>query len=834
MGVHGLTTYLREKKRTLSVTTVLSSSSNNSQVPIVVDGWSFIYDLYNHSNLPWVYGGEYNEFVQLVKKVVESWIKVGLQVYFVFDGACPDLKFPTVISRLGQSHVHPAQLFFRTSASSRSTGRFLSENRILPPLAYSACIHALETLRSRLGGVGLELHFADEEGDPYAVELAGRLGGYVVGNDSDFVILNSDGYRGYIPLDELVWVTAVAEDPIPVNNEDGEFQTVRKPKAKRKVPHNAQNLGGLLPPDDTEDLTLNFVSYSPQTLATHLKIPVSLLPLFGALVGNDFSKELESNSRKVQGLFFERSLSLSQRIDKAASTICSVMSPNNQRRKLKHPVGSVMDLIDRTVNALLARLASTMGTGEVDAIVEKIVNSALQYAIPKYGGDITGREGLWPTSVCALHDAEACSFLPMISANVMRQTEKSDQADPHLLEAREKYLDAYRGGLFSPKMMDTLSTGSSWARIFLENPDLETVARSIGRPIREWIYTILDDTVGLPVSEVEAPDSTRGNDEIEEESDDDELIDVVESDSDDELEVARRRDYLAPLKGELHRLHSDEISDNEGSQDDTATEPPASIISHRLLPQGPRTVTEYLRRGTRIASDVVIVKPLAELLSSISLPKYADENAPPLVLRSEEERFTVFLLSLKSDLPAIRSLPSECILAILAVRWVVQTLHTRLQESNSKEREKERWSKNEARCLLSSFTWSSNETAPLNLESPPPIEDRNVQLMAQILMALDTIEQLAQCLLLTDRVPSNAYQLSGLTFHALLTGKISPPSSLPLGIWEAVEVDLLDSFQEERVKKSRKSHAEKPFMPSPAKKNIQKKGLFTMLGDMDA
>jgi hypothetical protein len=51
----------------------------------------------------------------------------------------------------------------------------------------------------------VEIHFADEEGDPYAVELAGRLGGYVIGKDSDFVIFHSDGYKGYIPLDEMTW-----------------------------------------------------------------------------------------------------------------------------------------------------------------------------------------------------------------------------------------------------------------------------------------------------------------------------------------------------------------------------------------------------------------------------------------------------------------------------------------------------------------------------------------------------------------------------------------------------------------------------------------------------
>lgn len=48
--------------------------------------YRFIYNLYQSSGLPWVYGGEYVEFVRLVKEVVESWIKVGLQVYFVFDG----------------------------------------------------------------------------------------------------------------------------------------------------------------------------------------------------------------------------------------------------------------------------------------------------------------------------------------------------------------------------------------------------------------------------------------------------------------------------------------------------------------------------------------------------------------------------------------------------------------------------------------------------------------------------------------------------------------------------------------------------------------------------
>ncbi|KAF9485956.1 PIN domain-like protein [Pholiota conissans] len=836
MGVHGLTTYLREKKRLLSTTTALSSSSTTA-VPIVVDGWSFIYDLYQSSNLPWVYGGEYVEFVRLVKSVVESWIRVGLKVYFVFDGACPDLKFPTVISRLAQSHVQPAQLFFRTSVASRSAGRFLSETRILPPLAYSACIYALESLRTTTEG--LELHFADEEGDPYAVELAGRLGGYVVGNDSDFVIFNSEGYRGYIPLDEMVWQTPVVEESEPINEEDGDFQPVKNSKAKRKPAHNAQNLGGLLPPENAGQLTLSFISYSPDTLAKQLKIPTSLLPLLGALVGNDFSKESESNSRKIQALFFERSLSLSQRIEKVAATIHTVIAPGASHRKAKHQVGSVMDLIDRTVNALLSRLVTSMGTGEIEQIVEKIVNATLQYAIPKYGGDVAGHEGLWSSRVCALHDAEACTILPMISHNVMQQAEKTDQADPNLLEAREKYLDAYRGGLFSPKNMDVLNTGSSWARIFLENPDLETVGRSIGQPIREWIYSILDDTVGLPITDAGAENTAAdGNESTDmpngdvDASDDEELIDVVESDDED---IPIPSDYLAPLKGELHRLHSG----SEDTSDDEATEPPASIISHRSLVRSPPTVIDYCRRGTRIAAEVVNVKPISEMLDSISLPEYADENAPPLILRSEEERFTILLRILHSDIPDIRHLRAEATLAALAVRWVVKTLHTRWEGTGSKEREKERWSKNEAQAFLSSFIWASSDIVNgdhLKSNPPPPIDDRNIQLTAQILMAMDTIEQLSQTLLLIDRVPSSAHQFSGRAFHALLTGTASFKPSLPADMWPIAEAGLSDAFLQERAKKVKKAKAEKPAATpaSKVKTNGSKAGLFALLGDMDA
>jgi hypothetical protein len=46
----------------------------------------FIYQLYEESRLPWVYGGEYEGFSACVGRVVNAWMAVGLRVYFVFDG----------------------------------------------------------------------------------------------------------------------------------------------------------------------------------------------------------------------------------------------------------------------------------------------------------------------------------------------------------------------------------------------------------------------------------------------------------------------------------------------------------------------------------------------------------------------------------------------------------------------------------------------------------------------------------------------------------------------------------------------------------------------------
>ncbi|KAF7375869.1 XPG-I-2 domain-containing protein [Mycena sanguinolenta] len=756
MGVHGLSTYLRETRK-LSESYALPSSGGDG-INIVVDGWSFIYDVYRSSGLPWVYGGQYAAFGKIVTAVVDAWVSVGFTIYFVFDGPCPSLKFPTQVS----------------------------QSSLL--LAYTACLDALKAICRSTDAVSI--HYADEEGDPYAVELAGRVGAFVVGTDSDFVIFNSEGYRGYIPLDEMVWTVPTPEEPTIVGDDD-DFQQVRKPKARKKA-MNPGSSRGIIPPESTSELSLSFTAYSPMALASHLNLPVTLLPLFGALVGNDFSNQSASPRRNVQILFFERHLNLSQRITRVATTMHSILSVSTQKGKQK-PVGSVMDLIDKTVNALLVRSISSMGSGEIEAIVERIVEATLQYALPKNEDDT---QDLWPTDICALHEADICPILPMFSRLVTAEALVEEREnDDELLkrnELRSQYLSAYRDGHLDPKVLDILHTGTSWPRLFLETPDFETVSRVFGRPLRQWGYAILHDALGLQ------PPS------------DEEITSEVD-DSDDE----KGADLLAPLKGALDQLVSD---------DDKAATPASSSTRGTQSP----IIIEYVRRGTRIAEEPVTVPSISDLLSSISSADLPF-NTLPILSQPEPDRFTILLRVLKSDTIPIRSLAPEKLAAVLCLRWVLLTLHSRALENGSKEREKERWTRKEARCFLAAFSWTAEEKPPSGQENTfPEILDRNVQLTAQVLTALESIAHFSQILLVNNRLPSPALLFSGADFHSYLTG--IKTAHVPDTLWDACVDDIGEAFGDERKKKPKKTKQAPALLP----KKPAGGGLFDLLMDADA
>ncbi|KAJ3549790.1 hypothetical protein NM688_g5140 [Phlebia brevispora] len=845
MGVHGLATYLRENHSAIANTLVFSTVYDEV-TPLVIDGWSFIYDIINLSDLPWVYGGEYGQFAEVVTRVVHAWLSVGLRLYFVFDGPYPDLKFPTIISRMTRSGIQPSLLFFRTSAASRSAPRFLHESAILPPLMLAACVETLSKIaetarRAQDSPTLVEVHFADEEGDPYAVELAARLGAYVVGKDSDFVVLNAEGYAGYIPLDEMVWTAISAATSRFDQGDDDGFQTVVNSKAKKKAAA-SQRAGvgrGILPPDEPFDLQLTATSYTPIDLAAHLQIPPSLLPLLGALVGNDFTGSRDpssvstANPINLQWLFFERQLTLSQRIVRVAKTLSSILhtvfTPGTKNRP-KQQVSSVMELIERAVSILMVRSVEHMTSRERERVVERVVDATLQYAIPKYEGDVPGHEGLWSSGVCALHNADVCPLLRYLSTPPSAGALDSEELveEKALLETQERvralYVAAYRSGRLDPHILDTMRTGTFWYRQFLENPDLETVSRTFARPIQLWCYALLDSTLGLPEppEDQEVTSQTEPEDlnerAGEEDDDEDELIDVVEE-SDEE-------DPLAPLRGALQQLDGSQASASE------STPPPPSVSSHTrsTRPSRQKVVLEYVRRGTRLAAEEVPVPSLSELTSNDS-----DADASPIQLAPVEDRLDFML--------------PEQRLVCLTVRWIVSRLSVRAQASNgNKDREKERWSKHEVRAFLASFSWFAPQSRDASAdEQLVPIVDRNVQLVAQVLATMEALARFSQVLFVDGELPNPTLRFSGRLFHAYLTNtKPIPTQDVPDRLWHACTENLEHAFLEpsgKRRKKDKKKEAEGMNGAVTPKQNLSKGqktngiaigGKFGLLASLDA
>ncbi|KAI0249246.1 hypothetical protein BJV78DRAFT_1229292 [Lactifluus subvellereus] len=811
MGIHGLATYLREN-RALSTPLILSYDQSKSKptVPLVVDGWSFIYELHNQSRLPWVYGGELGEFHDLVIRVVRAWISVGFRPHFVFDGPYRLSKFATCTMRTTQSIIQPSLLFFRTSPLSRTNPRFLRENSILPSLCYAATLTALRSLNE-----SVEILIADDEGDPFAVELAGRLKGYVTGRDSDYVVLNAEGYAGYIPMDQMVWSTANSQ----ANGEGGQIQddagfvVARKSKARGHANEAQSSFQGIIPPDTASELYLSCVVYTPHGLAAHFQISITLLPLLGALIGNDFT----TDRRPINKLFFERDMTTSQRIARAANalkSVTAVATGTSPKKKARHQITSVVDFVDLTIESLLIR-SMTTGSGERESIVEKTVEATLQYAIPKHSD--RDEEFNLSISPCPLHRADFCPLIESLSSN--HPTENETEAQK---QVRSLYISAYRRGHFSPGLMDVLTTGTAWPELFLENPDVETVSRSLGRPIREWVYALLDDGIGLTEHETDQEGNELVETDADEESDGDEIVDVVEEDSDEDMGTDNP---LAPLQGAL-----DEFS--VGARPPPSTFSPVPISRRMRL----KHVIEHIRRGTRHVEEPVSVPSLASLLSAhdIDINSENDLDIFPIQLRNEEHRLTVFLRALGSNTRLVKALPSEYLMAAVSLRWVVRRLTIRANEAQpSTEREKEQWTTREAKAFLGSFSWPCSQKGGTSVEpfSPPP-ENRSVQLTAQILATFEAIEMLSQALLLTNKVPNPASMFSGGAFHHTL---VNAPDTqhIPSGLWDACVDGLEGAFAPEKDGKGKKHRKTKGSSAKaghgPAVHGARGQGMFEVL-----
>ncbi|KAM8840149.1 single-strand DNA endonuclease ASTE1 isoform 1-T3 [Spinachia spinachia] len=179
MGVHGLTTFVEEKRNLLQDVKFRDSR-------LVIDGCSLYFRLYFNQRLDQQHGGDYDGFAGLLTQFFSALATCNIQPYVVLDGGIDpsDKKFPTLRQRL-QSKIK--------EADSLSRGR---NGSVLPILTRDVFIQVLIQR-------GVPLVQCPAEADWEIACLARQWNCPVLTNDSDFYIFDLPG--GYLPLNFFHW-----------------------------------------------------------------------------------------------------------------------------------------------------------------------------------------------------------------------------------------------------------------------------------------------------------------------------------------------------------------------------------------------------------------------------------------------------------------------------------------------------------------------------------------------------------------------------------------------------------------------------------------------------
>lgn len=284
-------------------------------------------------------------------------------------------KHDTILNRL-REQLRLALLFHTTSVSSRSVPSFSRHSSILPPFTSQAFIHALHTL-------DVSTYFVPAgEADAICFSIADQLGAYVLGLDSDFMILVSSlgasNVKGYCPLDMLQWIDGAATNGTSKNGsevdgkgEDGDWAQAKP----RRGPQTAKP-SSLLPPPQLISPSLVLSVIAPNALRHRLRLPPSVLPLFASLIGNDYTPSSYAD------IFFEGGLTHVQKVEKVARILReTVFAPSNNIKPGTSDAGDqAVLLVKKVVNKLAFR--GFISDTELQEIVNVIIESTFRYILP--------------------------------------------------------------------------------------------------------------------------------------------------------------------------------------------------------------------------------------------------------------------------------------------------------------------------------------------------------------------------------------------------------------------------------------------------------------------
>ncbi|KAJ1028537.1 hypothetical protein NDA16_001703 [Ustilago loliicola] len=551
MGVKGLTSFVKQIRHAVSEEVTIhvkgagvapSSSTTTPTGPFVIDGWAWIFRAYLDFFTESLRGGEYIGYTLHVRHFINALRQAGLEPIFVFDGPYLPLKLPTVFSRMNES-AGGNSAFMRSS--SRSKPGFQVAMGVFPPLIYDCTLEALRQC-------GVQIVVEEIEADSAVAELADRMGGWAVSNDSDFFILCARGTqcKGYVPIDTLEFLVKPAQESAEAADnsaaaafeDDGFAQVGKGGKAKgRKGGRNAEPAEMQLqvldrPPQGTEEGSLSairFTSYSSAKVAAALGITPSMLPLLAALVGNDYTASIQkrildpalptgpqritfiANAIKTETLRMASSGSRTPGLRSGTATpsvsrnglgrtsagwgaLSARSGSSAMTSATATPIGDTMH--PKLDEALAALALSDPVRFMVQSVVERILAGVAQRTREAY---ITSGEQ--EELVDAVIDSVATYSLLSDRSAIHRSTpsaeffadSKPESSRPPHRRDLWKYRDAYAKGHFDRLLVESMILRVCTNRMAPEDPDQKSTQSTHARDVRNWTFSTLFSTWGM-------------------------------------------------------------------------------------------------------------------------------------------------------------------------------------------------------------------------------------------------------------------------------------------------------------------------------------------------
>lgn len=813
MGVLGLTRWTNDVERIISSELTIPVPSGTGSVlengePIqlnpdgdwlVIDAWAWIHYVWHSMNTNVYQGGSFLQFRIVLKGWIDTLRAAGFHIVVVFDGPRLHQKIGAMLSRT-ENYVRLNARLMRAGRNLRNDHEFAHARMLPRGLTEFVC--------GLLKSYDVEVIMGAEEVDGVVAQLADERAGYVLSRDSDFLILcaNSPKCKGYISLNSIEFIameTAAPQPEVAPADDDG-FTTVNTGKKNKKAAQQAKNAH--LPhtmqtpvlPSQMESLRPTAVRlrcFSSYKCAEQLKLPMSLLPAFAALVGTE-------NRTAAQAELFSGLLhGVSNRMNVIASHLAEQFTaikegtappPAAENSGSSTPDGDAIREEEQDGDKDESESEQLDMSDPVIRLLAQTFDSLVQFGRQRRGAPLPVSWANRSTIVKSMHET-ALSYMPGQGSEAMDRFMASTDC-----EALKKYQDAYWKGHFDQALISAMLERVYIARVYLEEPEEPASQRVIVRPMRQIVWSILFSAWFTAHPEEKAKiEAALERMRLEEKAAEEEAKVHVENDNQEdgdqhtheEVDVGEDDDENDDHEVDDEKNHEDE---GEGATEEEQPEP------EETGPEPLTTVTEYTRTEYALRKDDVPVHLLPVYLKGIEkiapmppslvpmVEKYAEaleavsqdasKPAPAPVFAAElpeSERLDLWRYVHHSYIPELDLLPADVRSFAAGLRYTIVTNHERLGTLRTRHN----WTQTEIEAAVYSACISRRVSKEASPEEMQAIVDaypygsptnRAITLCTTLGFVLQMSALFTQTLALTEQIPNSRPMWEPPLFHACL------------------------------------------------------------------